>query len=296
MNQQKFYTQQPFLANAFNNDRFKGSYYLVGFIARINKSNTPFWEITLSDATGHLTLYCLDQACIFGDMQPQSLVDIEARVDALGNQPYFRCKFIQSSSIALGQFRHVSQLPAALCPVPHALGAMQELISNISEPYLAEFVTNVLLQANIGIRFIQCPASLNHHHNYAGGLLEHSVEVAANFAREKGRTQQDKDLAVVAALLHDIGKTQTLTPDLTRTAIGNSVGHDDLTLEICAAALKILSAKHQGYADHLRHVWTCATPGARYGFKAKTAIARKLQQYDRQSASGHTLPSNELAQ
>jgi 3'-5' exoribonuclease len=281
--------EQPLLADAYNDNRIKGTYYLVGFVARFDKSNTPFWEITLSDASASLTVYCRDQACIFGNLQPQSLVDIEARIDDLGSQPYFRCKFIQLSSIAAGQFRHISQLPIALCPVPHALSAMLELASNIIEPCLADFLSHVLLQSNIGVRFIQCPASLNHHHSYGGGLLEHSVEVAERFANETARDQQDKDLAVVAALLHDVGKTLTLTPDLTRADLGYSVDHDHLTLEICAPALKILSAKHQGFANHLRHVWTCATPGARYGFKAKTAIARELQHYDRQSAARHNV-------
>jgi 3'-5' exoribonuclease len=281
--------QQPFLVDAFNDNRIKGTYYLVSLVARFDNSNTPFWEVTLSDISGNLMLYCRDQACIFGDLQPQSLVDIEARVDELGSRPYFRCKFIQLSSIAAGRFRHISQLPIALCPVPHALSAMWEIANNISEPCLADFLSHVLLQSNIGIRFIQCPASLNHHHNYAGGLIEHSVEVAEKFANETARTQRDRDLAVVAALLHDIGKTQTLTSDLQRSALGGSVDHDHLTLEICAPALKVLAAKHQGFANHLRHVWTCATPGARYGFKAKTAIARELQKYDSQSAARHTI-------
>jgi 3'-5' exoribonuclease len=275
---------QPLLADAFNHMRIKGCYFLVKFVARIDKYQQPFWEIGVSDASGFLNLYCRDESCIFTDLKPQTLVNIEAQIDVSGNEPYFRCKFIQLNESAIGQFKSLYQLPMALCPKPYALCDMLDMVNKINEPCLVDFVTNVLLQPSVGTRFLACPASLNYHHNYAGGLLVHSVEVAQNFLTDSNCSQQEKDLGIVAALLHDIGKTQTLTPDLTRTSIGYVIDHHQLTLELCAPALKILSTIHNGFAVQLRHTWTCSSPGSRYGFKAKTRVAKSLQVYDRQSA------------
>ena len=70
---------------------------------------------------------------------------------------------------------------------------------------------------------------------------------------------------MVAALLHDVGKTKTLTPDMTRTAIGRLVDHSQLTLELCAEPLRKLECRAPGIAYHLRHAWTCYSPGARFG-------------------------------
>ncbi|MGS2719332.1 HD domain-containing protein [Paraglaciecola aestuariivivens] len=275
---------QPLLADTFNHHRFKGSYYLIGFVAKIDKNGQQFWEITLSDATGLLKIYCRDQSCIVEKIKPQSLVDVEACADNRGKVPYFRCKFIQASTLDLSRPRAISQLPMTLCEKPEALIALLQLIDSISQPLLVEFVTNVLTQPHIGLQFIRCPASANHHHNYVSGLLDHSVEVASKLSVELENNHQERDLAIVAALFHDIGKTQTFTPCGQRTAIGYVVDHNDLTLEICAPALKILNTKHAVLANKLRHAWTCASEGSRYGYKAKTLTARLLKRFDRQSA------------
>lgn len=75
-----------------------------------------------------------------------------------------------------------------------------------------------------------------------------------------------------------------MTADMQRTDIGTLVDHDDLTLEICAPALSKLSAIDATIANELRHAWTCSSHNARYGFKPKTIIAQKLQDYDCSSA------------
>lgn len=279
------YNQQPLLCDVYNYNRFKGTYYLTGFVARIDLQQEPFWIVTLSDASGDLQIYCRDQSCIFGRLLPQSLVNVEAGIDSSGKQPYFRCKFIQLSALEIGKPKLLSQLPAALCPKPDALNTLVDLVDSIKEPLLKEFVCNVLLQPNIGLKFIQCPASIKHHHNYGGGLLEHSVEVAQDFAMHAQHHSEQRDLAIATGLLHDIGKTQTYTVDGQRTAIGQIINHDDLTLEICASSLQILSVSHAGFANQLRHAWTCESEGSRYGFKAKTPTARLLKVFDRNSAS-----------
>lgn len=279
---------QPLLADVFNHQRFKGDYYLTGFVAKLDEKKQPFWVITLSDATGYLQVYCRDQTCIAGNLEPQSLVDVEANIDCRGKKPYFRCKFIQASSVDLSMPKRLSQLPVALCQKPCALMTLLKLVDSISEPLLSEFVTNVLTQSRVGLQYIQCPASANHHHNYEGGLLEHSVEIALQVSNELEANRQERDLAIVAALLHDVGKTQTFTSNGKRSAIGYVVDHNDLNLEVCAPALKILSAKHAGLANSLRHAWTCASEGSRYGYKAKTLTAKLLKRFDRHSASNAT--------
>lgn len=51
---------------------------------------------------------------------------------------------------------------------------------------------------------IQTPAAKKNHHNYQGGLLEHSIEVM-NYATALGH-RYNKDYIIAGSLLHDIGK------------------------------------------------------------------------------------------
>lgn len=274
------------LENAYNHARFKGAYFLVGYVARIDKSGLPFWEITLSDASGKIKIYCRDESCIYSDLEPLSLVEVEVRTEMSGLHPHFRCKYIEKSEQSLTKTGTLEYLPSSLCPILGAVSMLSNVVGNIKTHCLRDFVNHVLLQPDVALRFIQCPASLRYHHNYKGGLLTHSLEVALGFTQNKALKQTDKDIGIVAALLHDVGKTQTLTPGRSRTAIGTLVDHDQLTLQICSAALETLSEKHSGHANHLRHIWTCESEGSRYGFKAKTHIARLLRTYDHASAFG----------
>jgi len=58
--------------------------------------------------------------------------------------------------------------------------------------------------------FVQVPAGVNVHHAYLGGLLEHTVDVAALCKKVSTVYEQflNKDLLITGAILHDIGKVK----------------------------------------------------------------------------------------
>ena len=264
--------------------RFKGDYFLTGFVTKVDGQKNLYVEITISDATGTQALYCRDNSCVQGDIQPNSMVHVEGRVERVGKRPYLSCKYISASERSGLFFRNLLQLPASLCLDPISLGRLIRLVDSIGMVELRTFVTDVILQPDVALKFITCPASIKYHHNYAGGLLDHSLDVATNFAATKPAKSIQYDLAVVAVLLHDIGKTRTLTSDLTLTDVGMMADHDSLTLEVCSGPLARLSQVNAWAANQLRHAWTCSTPGSRYGLKPKTELAKQLQQHDRDSA------------
>ncbi|NYT18454.1 MAG: HD domain-containing protein, partial [Methanobacteriales archaeon] len=63
-------------------------------------------------------------------------------------------------------------------------------------------------------QFYKAPAAIIHHHNYQGGLLDHSVEVLLICQRLcEIFPQLDRDLLFTGALLHDVGKIRTYDYD-----------------------------------------------------------------------------------
>jgi len=76
-------------------------------------------------------------------------------------------------------------------------------------------------------RFALCPASVRGHHAQLGGLLKHTVEVAA-IARAVARTSgADQDVVLAGVLLHDIGKLEAYSWDggFDHTTAGSLLGH-----------------------------------------------------------------------
>ena len=79
------------------------------------------------------------------------------------------------------------------------------------------------------------PASLDAHHSYAGGLLEHTVGVAT-LCRETAQLHQRlrHDLLLAAALVHDAGRVRELGrgPAFRPTDEGRLLGHVHLGLRL----------------------------------------------------------------
>lgn len=103
-------------------------------------------------------------------------------------------------------------LPDQLCPIPGVLRQTTRLIDNLQIGPLRDFVTRALLKHDVLHGFWNSPASRRDHHAYPGGLAQHSLEVATMLASASGLPQEDRELGIVFALLHDFGKIWCYDP------------------------------------------------------------------------------------
>jgi 3'-5' exoribonuclease len=121
-------------------------------------------------------------------------------------------------------------------------GFLEFLAAEISHRGLSEVVARVLdAEARAAMRAL--PATLDGHHSYAGGLLEHSVGVAT-LCRETAQLHPRLrgDLLLAAALVHDVGRVREVGrgPVFRQTDEGRLLGHVHLGLRLVeerAAAL-----------------------------------------------------------
>jgi 3'-5' exoribonuclease len=130
--------------------------------------------------------------------------------------------------------------PAGFAPAmrrdPEELeGFLEFITSEIAHPELRALVERVIGDAEIRRRLRALPAAPEHHHDYAGGLLEHTVGVAT-ICRElcQLHPRLRADLLLAAALLHDVGRTVELEPGpgFRQTAEGRLLGHVHLGVRL----------------------------------------------------------------
>lgn len=106
------------------------------------------------------------------------------------------------------------------------------------------------------------PASKRHHHSFPYGLLSHSLEcssiTAQNMLSLENVSVSEIEITIISALLHDIGKTQTL--NLTEhTSTGRLINHEAFTLSVMANQLKNLTDNWQKGAETLQYLLTWKT-------------------------------------
>jgi 3'-5' exoribonuclease len=129
--------------------------------------------------------------------------------------------------------------PAAMAPAmrrdaDELEGFLEFLVAEISHDGLRTAVLKVLDGETIAALRV-LPATLEGHHSYAGGLLEHTVGVAT-LCRETAQLHPRlrADLLLAAALLHDVGRTLELGrgPVFRPTDEGRLLGHVHLGLRL----------------------------------------------------------------
>ena len=114
-------------------------------------------------------------------------------------------------------------------------GFLEFLGGEIAHTGLKAAVGRFLDDERFRARLRELPASPESHHDYAGGLLEHTVAVAT-ICRETAQVHPRLrgDLLIAAALLHDVGRTLELgrPPTFRPTEEGRILGHVHLGIRL----------------------------------------------------------------
>lgn len=107
---------------------------------------------------------------------------------------------------------------------------MDAFIESVQVPYLKTLLEN-LIGKNGKHRelFLKAPGGKLWHHNYRGGLLEHTVSVTGICSYTAGEySRVNRDLLITGALLHDLGKVTEYeyeTPVIDFSTEGRLLGH-----------------------------------------------------------------------
>ncbi|MBX3697131.1 MAG: hypothetical protein KF811_04935 [Dokdonella sp.] len=130
-------------------------------------------------------------------------------------------------------------LPETICPVEGTVAQVREVVANLKVPELRNFVLQVFELKDVFKYFWTCPASIRNHHEFAGGLAVHSLEVVTAVTQLRNLGQTDLCIAIVYALLHDVGKIWSYENG-TLTAEAAELGHEHLGLERMLPSLQRL--------------------------------------------------------
>ena len=270
---------------------FVGIFRLTGRVAGFDSNGTPYARLRLSSCNeDHVVLINLETTKVPEHLSHFELVAVSGTKRSCTQRVNtVLCSINKASNHAIETLPALHTLPRTYCPVKPTLDLIVKAVRSIESIHLQNFVRRVLERRDKLESLLNAPASKQYHHAYSGGLLVHSLEVARTVVgmiklSEPSMPRIMQETGFVAGLLHDIGKTFTYDAQGKPLQASSLCSHDDHTLEACAYGLAYLDKHDSEIATTLRHIWTCASPGARYGHTAAMTLARYVRDADGQSA------------
>ncbi len=215
-----------------------------------------YLTLVLADRTGELIGRAWDNAeqlyelCEVGDV-----VEVAGRIEEYQGTPQIVISALRRA--AEGQLDPADFLPTSSRDRQEMLAELEQLLQSVTNPHLRALLACFFEQPDFLERFAQAPGAKAVHHACLGGLMEHTLAVAALCEELSARhTEVDRDLLLTGALLHDIGKMQELTWGATieYTDCGRLIGHTVLMDRMVTAALRTLPDFPELLADLLRHI------------------------------------------
>ncbi|MCK9247157.1 MAG: TraI domain-containing protein [Anaerolineaceae bacterium] len=192
--------------------------------------------------------------------------------------------FCSPENIQPLQPRSLLHLPSSQLHSADCVQRTENLFQSCPITEIRQFVFSVLGDTQIGCAYFSFPASRDHHHSVAGGLAEHSLEVAKSvFAATSGFDEHERWLAATVGLLHDLGKVRTFQANGKRTLLGRLVTHEQITLELLVPAINQLESSWPDGAYTIRYLlnWLLAPRQTR----PLMPIALAIKQADIMSAA-----------
>jgi 3'-5' exoribonuclease len=205
--------------------------FLVGSKTQlVSNAGKPYLNLSLRDRTGQFEGRVWDRAEEIGKrFDRDDIVEISGTAIQYQGRMQMKVHDVQKVAGAkpdLGDF-----LPVTKRGIDPLWRQLRELVAGVADPDLRKLLESVFPDppgTDMARRFRQAPGGKSLHHDYIGGLLEHTVSVAV-ISRFLASHYEgvDGDLLVAGALLHDIGKVEELAYEGTfdYTDEGRLLGH-----------------------------------------------------------------------
>ena len=134
-------------------------------------------------------------------------------------------------------------LPASTRNVDKMFERLKALTDSLASTSLRSLMDAVWQDGDLVRLFKRAPAAKKMHHAYLGGLIEHTLSMALLADKVAGHYSGiDRDMLIVGAVLHDIGKLRELSYEFSidYTNEGRLLSHIAIGLEIVNAKIQMV--------------------------------------------------------
>jgi len=251
MNEKKIY-----IKDIKENNQIEGLFLIRDKNNGMTKNGKPYIALTLVDKTGEVKGRIWDNAEKLGSLFAQGDI-VKAKAYSVLYQGALQLNInsiekFTDTAVYVEEF-----LPASKIDTEETFAELMTYVNNISNIHLKHLL-EIVFSDEVSVQaFKKAPAAKTIHHDYIGGLIEHTLNVtklASDISEHYPNV--NREILVTGAILHDIGKIYELSfeKNFDYSDKGRLVGHITLGDELVNKKIKELIDFPEDLAIVIRHM------------------------------------------
>lgn len=182
---------QPVLRNTT-----RGDFYIAMFLSdKTGKANCRVWNASEE---------------LFAQIPKEGFVQISGKTELYQNNMQIVAN--QITIVDADDINVEDYMPKTQKDIPQMYKEVKEIMGTLKHPHLKALAEEYFKDTELMRKFCHAPAAVKMHHNYIGGLLEHTnsmLKVADKILPLYPQVQAD--MVLTGIFLHDLAKTEELT-------------------------------------------------------------------------------------
>lgn len=238
------------------------------------KAGKNYYSMQLHDKTGSVDGKVWDLSSGIEHFESMDYIQVDAQV--VSYQGTLQLNIRRVRKAAEGEYDPQDYMPCSKHDLEEMYNELVSLIHTVQEPHLAKLLQMIFIEdADFVKKFKVHSAAKTMHHNFAGGLLEHSLSVSRLCEFYAAHYPViNRDLLITAALCHDIGKVNEISsfPENDYTDEGQLIGHIVAGTIMLEEKMRRIDGFPVKLANELKHCILTHHGELEYGSPKKPAL------------------------
>lgn len=242
------------------------------------KAGKSYYSLILQDQSGTVDAKIWELNPGIGHFEPLDFIKIEGNVTSFQGALQLNIRRVRKAQEM--EYNAADYMPVSRYNIEDMYKELLDYVKKVSEPHLRALLEMFFVQDKEFITSFKChSAAKSVHHEFVGGLLEHTLSVTklCDFYTTR-YPLLNKDLLLTSAMCHDIGKTQELSlfPENDYTDDGQLIGHIVIGVEMIHDKIREIPGFPKVLENELKHCIVAHHGELEYGSPKKPALMEAM--------------------
>lgn len=242
------------------------------------KMGKSYYSLILQDKTGTLDAKIWELSNAIGHFESLDYIRVDGQVTVFQGANQLNIRRVRKAQE--GEYVPEDYMPCTDKDRKVMYQELSAMIAKTKNPYLKQLAEKIFIEdAAFAKAFMDHSAAKSVHHGFMGGLLEHTVSVAKLCeVYSLQYPELNRDLLVMCALFHDIGKVDELSafPRNDYTDEGQLVGHIVMGVLKLDRVMKEIPNFPAKLANEVKHCILAHHGELEYGSPKKPALIEAM--------------------